>query len=75
MNTINHKSFVLAWVEAYNKKQGVQAVANKLEVSVSNASAKANYLRRQGVNLPAMPRKRSYGYSVEELNELIATRV
>lgn len=75
MSNMNHKTFVLAWLEAYNKKQGVKTVAEKLSVSVPTASAKANYLRKQGVNLPAMPRVRNYGYSVQELNDLIATRV
>lgn len=72
---MNSKSFVLAWVEAYNKKSGVPSVAQRLGVSVSTASARANYLRKQGVNLPAMPRAQQVEHSKEELNELIASRI
>lgn len=72
---MNHKSFTLAWVEAYSKKQGVQAVANRFEISIPKASAKANYLRKQGVKLPPMPRTRASGHTIEELNELIASRI
>lgn len=75
MSTMNHKNFVLAWLEAYSKKQGVPAVAAKLDITVSTASAKANYLRKQGVNLPSMPRTRSYGHTVAELNELITAKL
>ena len=72
---MNHKSFVAAWIEAYNKQAGVPSVASKLNVSIATASAKANYLRKQGVNLPAMPRTRTATHTVEELNEYIAARV
>lgn len=75
MSDLNHKSFTLAWVEACSKKQGVQSVANRFDISVSKASAKANYLRKQGVNLPAMPRSRKSGHTIEELNGLIASRI
>lgn len=71
---MNHKTFVLAWVEAYNKSLGVRGVATKLNIPVKQASAKANYLRKQGVELPHMPRSRSDDYTVDELNQLIESR-
>ena len=68
---MSHKRFVVTWVEACNSKGGVQMVARKLNITVPTASAKANYLRKLGVNLPHMPRTRQEDYSVEDLNALI----
>lgn len=73
--SMNYRKFVDAWLDAYNKQQGVPAVASKMEIAVSTASAKANYLRRQGVKLPIMPRTRAPLNTVEELNELIASKL
>jgi len=75
MSDMNHKTFTLAWVEAYSKKLGVQSVAQRFDITIPKASAKANYLRKQGVNLPAMPRARRSGHTIEELNELIASKI
>ena len=67
---IDDRTFVKTWVEAYNKKRGVAAVAEKLNLDHTQASAKANVLRRKGVRLPAMPRGR-VGYTIDDLNEII----
>lgn len=72
---MNSKNFVNAWLEAYSKRAGVPYVATRLGISVSTASARANYLRKQGVKLPQMPRKRAADYSVDELNELITSKI
>lgn len=69
------REFVLAWIEAVKKKQGVEAVATKCDITITRASARANYLRKKGVRLPAMPRTRRLGASVEELNQLIESRI
>lgn len=71
---VTNKDFVVAWVEAYNKGNGVEGVASKLSLEKASVSAKANYLRKQGVELPAMPRGRT-GYSVSDLNQIITSRV
>lgn len=73
MSTINNIKFVNAWVDACNKAAGVKSVAKKLDISVMQASAKANALRKMGVGLPAMPRVRDYN-DVEMLNNLIASK-
>ena len=72
--TIDDKTFVTTWVDAYNKGRGVAGVAEKLNLDHTQASAKANVLRRKGVNLPAMPRGR-VGYSIDDLNQIIENRV
>jgi hypothetical protein len=72
---VNHKSFVLAWLEAAKAGKGTQAVATKFNITKEKATSKANYLRKIGVNLPDMPRGVRYQASVEELNELIADRI
>lgn len=73
MSTINNIKFVNAWVDACNKAAGVKCVAKKLDISVEQASAKANALRKMGVELPAMPRVRDYN-DVEMLNNLVASK-
>lgn len=70
---MSHKDFVVTWVEAHNKKGGVAMVARKLNISTSEASAKANYLRRIGVNLPKMVRAKA-NYTVDDLNALIEAK-
>lgn len=72
---MNNRTFVLAWVEAYKKKTGVPSVASKLNLSVSTVSARANYLRTQGVNLPKMPKRQRLDMSIEDLNQLIESRI
>lgn len=72
---MNLKAFVIAWVDAVNKKQGVPAVAQRMDIPVEKASAKANYLRKKGVHLPAMPRTRSADNTIEQLNQLIESKV
>ncbi len=74
MNTIDDKVFVKTWVEAYKKKRGVAHVAERMEIDHTQASAKANVLRKKGVNLPAMPRGR-IGYSVDYLNQVIDSQL
>ena len=73
MSTINNIKFVNAWVDACNKAAGVKGVANKLDISLAQASAKANALRKMGVELPTMPRVRDYN-DVEMLNNLVASK-
>jgi hypothetical protein len=72
---MNLKAFVNAWVEAYNKKQGVPSVAQRMDISIEKASAKANYLRKKGVHLPPMPRTRAVDNTIEQLNQLIDAKV
>ena len=73
VSTINNIKFVNAWVDACNRSAGVKSVASKLDLTVEQASAKANSLRKMGVELPAMPRVRDYN-DVEMLNNLIAAK-
>lgn len=72
--TVNSKDFVVAWVDSYNKGQGIAGVARRTKLEHAQVSAKANSLRNQGVNLPAMPRGR-VGFSVEDLNQIIDSRL
>jgi hypothetical protein len=74
MNVIDDKQFVTTWVEAFNKRRGVAHVAERMNIDHTQASAKANVLRKKGVNLPAMPRGR-VGYSVDYLNQVIESKV
>lgn len=74
MNTINNIKFVNTWVDAVNRSAGVKTVAQKLDISVTAASQKANVLRRKGVELPAMPRKRDDN-DIELLNSLIERKL
>ena len=74
MNTINNIKFVNTWVDAVNRSAGVKAVASKLDISIETASAKANALRKKGVELPAMPRKRDDN-DIEMLNSLIESKL
>ena len=73
MSTINNIKFVNAWVDACNTSAGVKKVASKLDITVSQAAAKANALRKMGVELPAMPRVRDYN-DVEMLNNIVASK-
>lgn len=72
--TVSNKQFVVAWVEAYTKGQGIAGVARRVNLDSTQVSAKANNLRKNGVNLPAMPRGRA-GYSIDDLNQIIADRI
>lgn len=71
---LNHRQFVSAWVDAYNRKEGVPGVARRADITIAAASARANYLRKLGVELPKMPKAR-YTVSVEDLNELIEQKI
>ena len=73
MSTINNIKFVNAWVDACNKSAGVKTVASKLDISIEQASAKANALRKMGVELPTMSFKRD-DTNVEMLNSLVASK-
>lgn len=74
MNQINDLKFVNEWVDAVNKGAGVQHVATKLDITVDSASAKANYLRKRGVELPHMQRTKNL-YTVDALNNAIARKL
>ena len=74
MPTINNIKFVNAWVDACNRSAGVKTVAEKMDITVETASAKANSLRKMGVELPAMPRVRDYN-DIEMLNSLIERKL
>jgi hypothetical protein len=65
---IENHDFVKAWLSS----DTVAQVAKKLNISPASASAKANYLRNKGVNLPNMERPKPDPNSVEELNKLVA---
>lgn len=70
VKSINNIKFVNVWVDAVNRGAGVKAVAEKMDMSVQNVSAKATGLRAKGVNLPKMPIKRDDN-DIELLNNLI----
>jgi len=72
--TINNIKFVNAWVDAVNRSAGVKSVAQKLDIDIKQASAKANVLRRKGVNLPEMPRVWDQN-NVETLNSIIERKL
>lgn len=73
---MGNRTFVLAWVDAYQKSLGLKAVASKMNMSTASASAKANVLRSKGVKLPHMRSSgRAQDVSVESLNELIASKI
>jgi hypothetical protein len=72
---MNLEAFVDAWVDAYKKKLGVPAVAQKMDIPVERASSQANYLRKKGVHLPPMPRSRSASSTIEQLNQRIEKRI
>ena len=74
MGSKDTKTFVTTWVDAFNKKAGVPSVAEKLNISVVSASARANYLRKRGVNIPRMPRARRTNVT-ESLNALIEAKI
>ena len=75
MNTaINNYKFVNAWVDAVNRGAGVKSVAEKLDIDIKQASAKANSLRKKGVDLPKMPMGRDYS-DVTSLNNLIQRKL
>lgn len=75
MNTaINNYKFVNAWVDAVNRGAGVKSVAEKLDIDIKQASAKANSLRKKGVDLPKMPMGRDYN-DVTSLNNLIQRKL
>ncbi len=69
------KEFVLQWIDAHNKEQGVTIVAKKNKLTNQNASARASYLRKRGVNLPHLKRSTEVRYSVEELNRIINIKI
>lgn len=69
-----YKDFVIAWMDSYKKGAGVKTVAEKCNLTITTASAKANYMRKRGVKLPAMKRVRASGLDVDALNQLIITR-
>jgi hypothetical protein len=69
-----YKGFVIAWMESHKKGLGVKSVAEKCGLTIATASAKANYMRKRGVKLPAMRRAKATGLDVTALNELILTR-
>jgi hypothetical protein len=69
------RDFVIAWVDAHNKKTGVVSVAEKFEITPVVASARASYLRKRGVNLPALSRPAVDSSSVEALNKIIHQRL
>lgn len=72
---MGYREFVLAWLDARNKGSGVQGVADKCNLTVSRASAKANYLRKRGVKLPHMLRAKSTAMSIDALNQLIESKI
>lgn len=72
--TINNIKFVNAWVDAVNKSAGVKSVAEKLNLDIKQTSAKANALRKKGVNLPDMPRVRDDN-NVDTLNAIIERKL
>lgn len=74
MSQISNIKFVNVWCEAVNKAAGVKYVAEKMDMTISTASAKANNLRTKGVQLPAMPRAQMTD-SVEDLNAIIARKI
>ena len=57
-------------MDATNRAAGVKDVASKLDISVESASAKANSLRKKGVELPIM-RFRQDDQDIEALNAII----
>lgn len=69
----SNKSFVLAWVEAYNKGKGAAFIAEKLQLDTKAVSAKAYALRQKGVKLPAL-RRTFVELNVDELNSLISQK-
>lgn len=69
------RDFVIAWVDAHNKQAGVAPVAKKFGITPTVASARASYLRKQGVNLPALARAKEDYESVEALNKIINQRL
>lgn len=66
--------FVNAWVDAVNRSAGVKSVAQKLDISIESASAKANQLRKKGVELPKMPIRKDDN-DVEMLNAIIERKL
>lgn len=71
---VNSREFVLAWIDAHNRKRGVAAVAEKLGLTHEQAQSKANQLRSKGVKLPKMSRT-NVGFSVDDLNRIIEAKV
>lgn len=63
---IDSYEFVKTWVTA----ETLNDVCERLEITTTQASAKANYLRKRGVKLPKMSR-RPDKTSVIELNKLV----
>lgn len=74
MSQISNIKFVNTWCDAVNKAAVVKYVAEKMDMSIESASAKANNLRTKGVELPSMPRVRNND-SVDDLNALIARKI
>lgn len=74
MSQISNIKFVNTWCDAVNKAAGVKYVAEKMDMTIESASAKANNLRTKGVELPTMPRVRNND-SVEDLNALIMRKI
>lgn len=48
MSQISNIKFVNTWCDAVNKAAGVKYVAEKMDMSIESASAKANNLRTKG---------------------------
>ena len=68
------EDFVLAWVGCHASKQGVEAVAFRLGMTLKDVRAFAGTLRSIGVKLPKMNRGRKpgdYSEMVDDLNSLI----
>ena len=74
MNQISNIKFVNTWCDAVNKAAGVKYVAEKMDMTIESASAKANNLRTKGVELPRMPHLNKND-SIEDLNALIARKI
>lgn len=70
MALTDHKPFVKAWVDSYNTNRGVKGVALRTDMDVEAVYRKANYLRKQGVNLPKMARSAAI-LDVDALNAYI----
>ena len=67
-STVNYEEFVRRWKDA----DSVSDVAKVFGIKTTSASAIANRLRKEGVELKRFPRRGAQAIDVKKLNKIIA---
>lgn len=71
MSVVNYEAFCRAWSAANN----VSDVAKEFGIKTTSASAIANRLRKQRVQLKKFPRRGAQQIDVKRLNQIVAGKV